>query len=366
MTGCAGLLVGHPFDTVKIHLQTQDFRNPQYRGVYHCLKSIIVKDTVRGLYRGLSSPLAGVAFINAIVFGVYGNAQRLSANPNSYKTHFLAGATAGLIQSLICSPMELAKTRLQLQTNQLRGPKFTGPLLCLSYIYRCEGLRGIFKGLGITALRDIPGFASYFVSYEFLIRLRKDPGIGYTLLAGGLAGITSWVFVIPIDVVKSRIQADGITTGKRMYNGMYDCFAKSYKAEGASFFTRGLSSTLLRAFPMNAVCFLVVSSILKFCDNTSIAVTLPNTKLSIIGNSFADCPHRKRQTVQGLLYIGAFSEAICSSEIIEIANDLYDCNGANNNSIVSFSLNNDSYLQFSLQPKLELPSIENNIALLNE
>lgn len=338
-SGCAGLLVGHPFDTVKVHIQTQNFRNPQYRGTLHCLKTIIAKDSVRGLYRGLSSPLAGVSFVNAIVFGIYGNVQRLSGNANSYKTHFLAGAAAGLVQSLISSPMELAKTRLQLQHDKIGCTKFRGPVQCLSYIYRCEGLPGIFRGLGITAVRDVPGFAVYFVSYEFFIRAKKDPGIWYTLLSGGMAGVASWMLTIPIDVIKSRIQADGMTEKRPVYDGMLDCFKKSYAQEGKSFFTRGLSSTLLRAFPMNAVCFMVVSSTIKFCDNA----THPSKRRPDVNLSASECQRRRNRVVQGLLCSDAFSEAISHTELIEIANDWYDSSGGH------YHITNENHSSLDLQ-----------------
>lgn len=161
--GCAGVLVGHPFDTVKVHLQTQDFKNPVYRGTFDCLKKIVAKESVRGLYRGLSSPMGGVAFVNAIVFGVYGNVQRNMDNPTSLKAHFVAGSVAGLAQSFICSPMELAKTRLQLQANSIGKEKYKGPIQCLNHIRMESGYRGIFKGLGVTAVRDVPGKRSKFI-----------------------------------------------------------------------------------------------------------------------------------------------------------------------------------------------------------
>lgn len=328
--GCAGLLVGHPFDTVKVHMQTQDVKNPQYRGAFHCIKSIMAKESFRGLYRGMSSPMLGTSAINAIVFGVYGNVQRHSSNPDSYSSHFMAGALAGFTQSMICSPMELAKTRLQLQMDKIGCTKFKGPTQCLTYIYRCEGLSGVFRGLNATALRDVPGFALYFVSYEYLIRLKTDPGIAYTLFAGGTAGAASWMFTIPIDVIKSRLQTDGMTGGPRIYNGVIDCFRKSYQNEGNSFLTRGLSSTLLRAFPMNAVCFLVVAETLKHWENFEKKKFTPKSKIKQIKqtklvNNKIDWDH-KRRFLQGFLHIGAFSDAICSSDIIEIVHDLYDNN----------------------------------------
>lgn len=349
-TGCTGLLVGHPFDTIKVHMQTQDAKNPQYRGSFHCLKTLIAKDSFRGLYRGMSSPMLGVSAINAIVFGVYGNVQRISSNPDSYMSHFLAGSVAGLAQSLICSPMELAKTRLQVQVDKIGVKKFNGPTQCLSYIYQCEGMRGIFRGLGATALRDVPGFSLYFLSYEFLMRLKKtEPGIAYTLFAGGTAGAFSWVLTIPIDVVKSRLQTDGMNGGSRMYNGMFDCFKKSYHNEGTAFLTRGLSSTLLRAFPMNAICFLVVSMTIKQWNKQSGEKALQRTIRSepIAVNSQTDYSEsdHKRRIIQGFLHFGAsFSDAICSSEIIEIAHDLYDNNKRSFSNIrVDYNTNYETY-----------------------
>ncbi|ELU04533.1 hypothetical protein CAPTEDRAFT_189799 [Capitella teleta] len=89
--GCAGVLVGHPFDTVKVRLQTQNFSKPQYKGTFDCFISIAKKESVFGLYKGMSSPLYGLAAINAIVFGVQRNVQRRMENPQSLTSHFIAG-----------------------------------------------------------------------------------------------------------------------------------------------------------------------------------------------------------------------------------------------------------------------------------
>lgn len=145
-------------DTVKVRLQTQDFKNPKYSGTYDCMKKIIIKDSIKGLYRGMSSPLASISALNAIVFGVYGNVQRQTTDPDSLRAHFYAGTAAGLSQSLICSPMELVKTRLQMQHDLPNVKvKHENPWECLRHIAKTEGRRGVFKGLGITIARDVPG-----------------------------------------------------------------------------------------------------------------------------------------------------------------------------------------------------------------
>ncbi|XP_043470676.1 mitochondrial basic amino acids transporter [Leptopilina heterotoma] len=255
--GCAGILVGYPLDTVKVHIQTQDHNNPKYKGTWHCFRSLMAKDSIHGLYRGMSSPMAGVAAVNAIVFGVYGTTHRTFAESEHLGIYFLAGASAGMAQTPVCSPIELAKTRLQLQNSDNRS----GPLKCLKDIYKREGSRGLFNGLGITLVREIPSYGIYFLTYEALTRSSSPNGIStwYMLLAGGLAGTASWVFTYPVDVVKSRIQAD--TVGK--YNGALDCLEKSIKSEGVTSLFRGLNSTIIRAFPTNAVTFTIVTWTLK-------------------------------------------------------------------------------------------------------
>ncbi|XP_053596008.1 mitochondrial basic amino acids transporter [Microplitis demolitor] len=266
--GCAGLVVGYPLDTIKVHLQVQSYNNPVYRGTWHCFQSILYKESITGFYRGLSSPLAGVAAINAILFGVYAQCQKfIIKDPENLSSHFLAGAIAGLAQSPVTSPLELAKMRLQLQDSS--NPTYSGPVSCLKDIYRNHGIHGIFRGFWITTLRDVPSLGFYFATYEALTRdiyinfsltsndineMNKEATTLHMLIAGGLAGTASWIFTYPIDVIKSRIQAD--QNGR--YKNIVDCFKKSLKDDGLRCLFRGLNSTILRAFPSNAVTFTVV------------------------------------------------------------------------------------------------------------
>lgn len=278
--GCAGVLVGHPFDTIKVRLQTQSASSPMYRGTFHCFTSIVKNESVAGLYKGMSSPMAGLAAINAIVFGVYGNTLRSLPDPNSLSSQFLAGASTGVLQSVVCSPMELAKIQMQIQGQG--KPKFyfpywkrpihyyNSPLDCLFKIYQIEGTRGVFRGLVGTAMRDAPAFGVYFAGYELLTQKVFTNSYGAVntvglLMAGGLAGVLSWVIVYPVDVLKSRLQADGIG-GQRKYSGMWDCAVKSCESEGLKVLFRGLNSTVIRAFPTNAATFAAVTWTLMFFE----------------------------------------------------------------------------------------------------
>lgn len=64
--------------------------------------------------KGVTSPLAGIALMNATIFSVYGRSlQYLS--PEYAINHWWAGCAAGLAQSVIISPVELIKTQMQIQ-----------------------------------------------------------------------------------------------------------------------------------------------------------------------------------------------------------------------------------------------------------
>nr|XP_037274785.1 mitochondrial basic amino acids transporter-like [Rhipicephalus microplus] len=292
--GCAGVIVGHPFDTIKVRLQTQDGLSHRYKGSIDCFRSIIKTEKMAGLYRGMSSPMAGVALVNAVVFGVYGTTQKRLGD--SIWAHAASGVLAGAVQSVISSPVELAKTRLQIQGQSGARALYKGPVDCLRQILRVEGLRGAFRGFGPTLLRDAPGFAVYFASYEQMVRLGGDgtftgaKGTAALMAAGGLAGVFSWMACYPMDVLKSRIQVDGMR-GPRRYKGLWDCAVQSYRQEGLRVFTRGLNSTLLRAFPTNAATFTVVTWVLRLCDPNTRPAMEPVTHLAMTPHHHHFHPH---------------------------------------------------------------------------
>ncbi|CAH0407016.1 unnamed protein product [Chilo suppressalis] len=243
--GCVGIVVGHPLDTLKVHVQSG-------RGsAFECTKALLKGGTLATAYRGVGAPLGGIAVVNAIVFGTYGNTRRALPDSDSLLAHATAGCVAGFVQSFICGPLELVKTRLQLAKPGDGMP--TGTWAGARHIVRTGGLKALYRGLGITIARDSPGLAVYFLSYEMLTRGDKSPD--RVFVAGGIAGILSWVMFYPLDVVKSRIQGDVI--GR--YSGVWDCFVKSVRSDGWRCMSRGLGAVAVRAFLCNSACFTTVA-----------------------------------------------------------------------------------------------------------
>uniref|UniRef100_H2ZQA8 Solute carrier family 25 member 48 n=1 Tax=Ciona savignyi TaxID=51511 RepID=H2ZQA8_CIOSA len=147
---------------------------------------------------------------------------------------------------------------------------YAGPIECAGDIYRQHGLKGLYRGGAAMLMRDIPGYALYFIPYELIRAILTPengrPGVASALLAGGLAGTLSWGLMNPMDTIKSRLQADiGVKTQK--YEGVIHCLRSSYKSEGYSVLFRGMGMNALRGFPQSAALFFgyetAVSSILR-------------------------------------------------------------------------------------------------------
>uniref|UniRef100_A0A6M2DLJ3 Mitochondrial glutamate carrier 2 n=1 Tax=Xenopsylla cheopis TaxID=163159 RepID=A0A6M2DLJ3_XENCH len=74
------------------------------------------------------------------------------------------------------------------------------------------------------------------------------------IVNGGIAGIIGVSCVFPLDLVKTRLQNQQIgPNGERMYKSMFDCFRKTYRAEGYFGMYRGSAVNILLITPEKAI-----------------------------------------------------------------------------------------------------------------
>ena len=122
---CAGIaltIVGHPFDTIKVRLQTE---STLFRNGYDCLKQTITNEGILALYKGMSGPMSTIPLVNALTFWAYGQAKdvlhkfQLEPQPLNILQISACGGFAGLLSCFVSCPVELIKTRLQIQYNNI-------------------------------------------------------------------------------------------------------------------------------------------------------------------------------------------------------------------------------------------------------
>mmetsp|Transcript_11955 Transcript_11955/g.34255 ORF Transcript_11955/g.34255 Transcript_11955/m.34255 type:complete len:323 (+) Transcript_11955:159-1127(+) len=289
--GVCAVGVGHPFDLIKVRMQTGVVAaGHQSGGVFGALGKTLRSEGIRGLYRGVSAPLVASTPIYAMSFWGYDMGQRVvrwysnehelaqsELRPLTIPEIMLAGGLSALPVIVVMTPTERIKCLLQVQTQSTsgKGPQYTGMIDCATKVYRSGGLPSLYKGTMLTLMRDIPGSIAWFGTYEVLKRVFMDwqgqSSAGDKLsplavmTAGGFAGMACWGTSIVPDNLKSKYQV--APEGK--YTGMADVYRTLVKEEGYAALWTGFRPAMIRAFPANAACFLgmeVARKVLSFLD----------------------------------------------------------------------------------------------------
>ncbi|KNC74486.1 hypothetical protein SARC_12970 [Sphaeroforma arctica JP610] len=261
-----GITIGQPFEVLKTRMQAQ---HSPYAGSWHCLTSTVNGEGVRALWKGLSAPLSGVAVYQAVCFASYeatkSSIHRHRPGTDSQSAVLISGLASGVATTVITTPTDLIKIQMQLDRGVGSARRYTSMFSCIRAVVRRDGVRGLYRGYTACVARDTPSTLAYFFTYEeskhlMITRLQINEHTA-TFVAGGLAGMASWGSIIPIDRVKTQIQAMATQNGRSP--GVMECMRNILKKEGFRGLYRGGAQCLLRAFPVNAVTFLVYENMIK-------------------------------------------------------------------------------------------------------
>jgi solute carrier family 25 carnitine/acylcarnitine transporter 20/29 len=254
----AKITVGHPLETLKVRMQSTSNTGNSLS----VLRNLVRNEGVSSLYRGVAPTAMSMLVYNSSLFASFGFVlDRVSKSKSESSLHHvaLAGGAAGAFCSILTAPLELVRTRMQgkLEYQLLQGLQDT---------WKISGLFGLYKGCHLMILREIPANAFYFGTFEAILRVHgfsmsdqsryhfAPPELVF--LAGGAAGVANWLFVYPIDTIKTQIQTDSLTSPK--YLRVRDCIQEHF-VDGVLSSTktlfRGYSACLLRAFLANATTF---------------------------------------------------------------------------------------------------------------
>ncbi|OJJ44784.1 hypothetical protein ASPZODRAFT_738941 [Penicilliopsis zonata CBS 506.65] len=272
-----------PLENVKTRMQTHNFKN-----ISQCVRYLWRTEGPRGYVAGALPPLASVTVVRVLNFSTYSDARHVISNfvkgwtgesPEEYYdqpgstptfatlfTFTTAGLFAGLVSSPIACPFELAKNVVQtsvLVSNRaqaspdavadpsLRHKPRLGTIEAIQQIVRRHGVRGLYTGFGLHALRDTIGSGLYFSVYETVKQLAanemgqdKSP-FGGPMIAGALCSTVPWFCTYPLDTRKTRAQS--VLLGKSKEIG------EASMAVAKSSMYKGLSIILFRTAINNMI-----------------------------------------------------------------------------------------------------------------
>ncbi len=226
LIGISNLIIGYPFDTIKVNMQTNIQTNNQMN-LFQTIQHIKSNYGIRGFYRGIGFPILTSPIQNALAHSSYYQAikyfkyqhmldqsktnlsDRSESDSINYEYVLAASAYSSLICSFINCPSELFKIKLQTSNqtpNQTPSVKQT-----FRNILNSDGVKGLYVGLVPTFYRDMLITASQFLIYENIKKnLQKKSSLDNRLIiviAGGTSGLVSTTIGFIPDTIKNIMQS---------------------------------------------------------------------------------------------------------------------------------------------------------------
>lgn len=170
----------------------------------------------------------------------------------------LSGSIGGIVEASCLQPIDVIKTRLQLDTSGT----YKGIIHCGATVYRSEGVRALWKGLTPFATHLTLKYTLRMGSNALFQSAFKDSQTGQLsntgrLLSGFGAGVLeALVIVTPFEVVKIRLQQQrGLSPELLKYKGPIHCARTIIREEGLRGLWAGAAPTVMRNGTNQAAMF---------------------------------------------------------------------------------------------------------------
>tara|TARA_B110001452_G_scaffold264768_1_gene268307 strand:- start:275 stop:1222 length:948 start_codon:yes stop_codon:yes gene_type:complete len=252
--------------------------------VVECLRGIHATEGVAGLQRGLGFVLVREASKNAFRLGLFEPTVALlhpdRKSKPSTMTRVTAGAITGGLSAAICNPLDLLKTRIQLDPSRGAG---TTASEALQQIVAAEGTvalwrRGVVANVARSALATSVGLpinARFKELWNSAARLPARPAVRDAVCAVCASAVVVAV-INPIDLVRTRLFSQQVARGGGgggqpqlprgaetrpapvQYSGVVDCVRRVAATEGVLGFWKGAFACFLRIGPHQTMTFVLI------------------------------------------------------------------------------------------------------------
>lgn len=216
LAGITGVCATFPLDLSKTRLQNQKIipgQKPIYTSLFQTCQKVYTNEGFKGIYGGITANLGFIVFEKSIKLVANDSFRTMLTDKNGHlpiKFEILAGASAGFLQTIVTTPMELIK--IQGQQAGAAGKKFS-ILKVSNLLYKSKGMTGFYQGWCSTVVREVPFAFVYFPLYanlRFLDIFGNGSSFVGNLLSGMIAGSLVGGMVTPLDVIKTRLQTKTI------------------------------------------------------------------------------------------------------------------------------------------------------------
>ncbi|EYE96640.1 calcium-binding mitochondrial carrier protein [Aspergillus ruber CBS 135680] len=241
---------------------------------------------IRSLFAGNGLNVAKVMPESAIKFGAYESAKRAFARLEGHNdpkklmpvSQFLSGGCGGMVAQCFVYPLDTLKFRMQCETVE-GGPKGNRLIAVTARkVISKNGILGFFRGLPLGLVGMFPYAAIDLTTFEYLKRglvARKarlnhchEDDVPLNNFMTGAIGAFSGAFgasvVYPLNVLRTRLQAQGTILHPVTYDSIGDVARKTIQTEGLRGLYKGITPNLLKVVPAVSISYVVYENSKRF------------------------------------------------------------------------------------------------------
>ena len=232
--GISRVLVSHPFDYVRLYLQTNKSSS---------FKDFFKKNKVSTLYRGVGVPIVTVPIDRAIQFRVYEYLNKLELSP------FLSGSLCGVISTFFTLPSSFICNNYILKKEEKKLGNFVRRII--------KNPKQLYNGFKPEIFRSTLGTSVYLGSYG---KMRETYGndLKQSIINGAIAGWAVWTVSYPIETIKVEQQLKN--------RKIKDILKYRISNFGVLNLWKGISPVYVRTLPSSVIGMVVYEEVKKLVN----------------------------------------------------------------------------------------------------
>lgn len=268
------------------------------KGLVSELTSLFQNEGIKGFFKGNGAnclkvaPTRGVQFFafekfKGMLVDYKRKSKGLAADDKSIVLNpierLVAGGFAGMIASSMVYPIEVVKTMLTMYPG-----KYAGIGAAFRGVIAEVGPKGLYAGLGPTLIAMFPYVGVEFMIYEtsklaveaFMSKKAGNDENGkqievalpviISLGLGAWAGAAAQTSAHPLDVIRKRLQVQGINGNPVLYSNTFDCMTGIAKKEGLGALYKGLGPACVATIPGTGIAYITYELMKQFLKLSSV------------------------------------------------------------------------------------------------
>ncbi|GER30682.1 mitochondrial substrate carrier family protein [Striga asiatica] len=273
----------YPISVVKTRMQVASHGSVE-RNAISVIRGLLKTDGIAGFYRGFGTVVTGAIPTRVIFLTTLETTKvaafkmvepfKLSEPTKAAIANGFAGMMASLCTQSVFVPVDVVSQRLMVQGYSGHAA-YNGGLDVVRKVIKSDGIRGLYRGFGLSVITYSPSsavwWASYGASQRFIWR-HLDDGIAapnkrnivLVQAAGGIiAGATASCITTPLDTIKTRLQVMGHETRPSARQVVKDLIAE----DGWTGFYRGLGPRFFSMSAWGTSMILAYEYLKRLCAN---------------------------------------------------------------------------------------------------